>query len=42
MFWEMEQQPEHRRKTQLRWARLTAMSQKGAATRIARRGWSNG
>ncbi len=31
MFWELEQQPEHRRKSQLRWAQLIAISQKSGA-----------
>jgi len=30
MFWEMEQWPEHRHKTQLRWARLAAVAQEAA------------
>jgi hypothetical protein len=38
MFWELEQRPGHRHKSQLRWAQLTAISQKnGVRNGIARR-----
>jgi hypothetical protein len=36
MFWELERQPGHRHRSQLRWARLTAISQKSGARNQSR------